>query len=136
RRPPRRQAADDLPYVVPADRIEGRRGFVQEDELRLSQERRAKAQALLHSLGEGANPIAGALGQANRLERGPDLVLPARPRQGRQLTVQGKYLGRREPALVAEQLGQVTDAAPGLQVSHRPAEKPALARGRRQEAEQ
>ena len=83
------QPADDLAHVVPANRVEGGCRLVQEHELRLSHQRGAEAQPLLHSLGECADPIVGPLAQSNRLERGSDLVLPARPWQGRQLAVKG-----------------------------------------------
>ena len=55
-----------------------------------------------------------------------DLVLPARARQRRELAVQGQHLARGEPALVAEQLGQVADPPPRPQVADGLAEQPRL----------
>src|SRR4029077_14204429 len=46
-----------------------------------------------------------------------------------QLAVKGQDLPGRQPALVAEKLGEIADLPARVEVSDRPAEEPALARG-------
>src|SRR2546423_499363 len=133
---PGRQAADDLAHVVPADRIERGGRLVEEDELRLSQQRGAEAEPLLHALGEGAHAIARAVTQPDGVDHGLDLVFPARARQRRELAVQREHLLGGEPALVPEKLGKVADVASSPEVADRLAEEPPLARSRPQQAEE
>src|SRR5712692_7970496 len=119
-----------------ADRVQRRRGFVEEDQLGLAHQRGREAQALLHALRERAHAIVRALRKPDRVQRRPDLLLPDRAWQRRQLAVEGENLARVEPALVAEKLRQVADAPPRVEVADWLAEEPRLARGRPEQAEQ
>src|SRR6266576_1649441 len=136
RRAARRKAADDLPNIVPPDRVEGRCRLIQEDKLRLAKQRGTQAEALLHALGERADAVVGPTGQSNRLQGCLYLVLPTRARQRRELAVQGEHLSCGQPGLIAKELWQVADPAPRAKVSDWPAEQGALSRRRLEEAEQ
>ena len=60
--------ADDPTYVVATNRVESARWLVQDDEIRISDERDGESEALLHAFGESADLVAAALGEADRLE--------------------------------------------------------------------
>src|SRR5258708_26506450 len=130
------ETPDDLAYIATPDGVERRCGFVEEYQLGVAQQGGAQAEPLLHAFREGADSIVRAISQADRVERRPDLVLPTLARQRGQLAVQGQYLASGQPALIAEQLGQVAEVTPGLQVSDRTAEQPPLPRARLQKPEQ
>ena len=85
----------------------------------------ARPEPLLHALGEAADPVAGAVGQA---DQGQALApLAGRHVDAGQPDVQVEHLGGGQPRLVAEQLGQVADARRGPRVGRRPAEQQHLA---------
>ena len=69
--------ADDAADIVATDGIESRRRLVEEYQLRLAEQRRPKAQALLHAFGKRAHTAAGAIGQAHDVQGSVDGLLPA-----------------------------------------------------------
>ena len=89
------ETANDLTHVVTSDRVERGCGFIEKHELRLAKQRRSEAEPLLHPFRKGAHAVAGAIGEAHRVERRSDLVLPARAGQRRQLAVKSEHLAGR-----------------------------------------
>ena len=69
--------ADDAAHVVPADRVEGRRRLVQENELGSAQQGGAQTQTLLHAFGKRAHAAVGAVGEAHDVQSAVDRFLPA-----------------------------------------------------------
>jgi hypothetical protein len=132
----RREPANDLTHVVAAHGVERRGRLVEEDQLGLAQQRGSQPEPLLHAFRERAHAILVALRQPDRLEGRGDLVVPARTRERRQLAVKGENFACGKPALVAEELRQVADVAPGLQVPDRAAQEPGLTGGRLEEPQQ
>src|SRR2546421_73388 len=82
------------------------------------------------------DPITAALRQPDGLQGAGDLLLPGRPRQGRELAVQRENLARGQPALVSKELGQVADAPPDAEVADGLTQQPALASTRLEQAQQ
>ena len=103
-RAPVAQRADDAAHVLPADRIEGRRRLVEDDQLGAAEQRHGQPQTLLHPLREGPRSTVRSIRQADQLDGGLNLRLPVGPGQARQLAVQSQDLARGHPTLVAEQL--------------------------------
>ena len=64
----RADVADDRAHVAAPDRVEGRRGLIEDHEVRGAQERDAQPEALLHALREGADDVLGAVGEADEAE--------------------------------------------------------------------
>jgi len=62
------QVADDVPHHPPASRIETRRGLVEEDDPRLSDERHREVEAPAHSARPGHRRSAGHVDQVEPLE--------------------------------------------------------------------
>ena len=134
---PRSRAARMIgPDVGPAERVERRGRLVEEDELRIPEQRDAQPEPLLHPLREAAHGVVGTIGQADPVERlvddspsigGGD---PAEPRMERE------DLAGVQPGLVAEELGQVADPCPRGAVAERRAEHATAARRRPGHAEQ
>jgi hypothetical protein len=62
------QRQEQVAHVGPAERVEGARRLVEDDELRARDERHGHAEALLHALGEAADPVAGAGARADELQ--------------------------------------------------------------------
>src|ERR1700694_4036948 len=126
----RLQLADDLSDVMAPDRIERRCRLVEEHQLRPAKQRHAQPQPLLHSLGEAFDLVVRAVGQPDHVERELNFRLPFGARHARQLAMQPEHLARLHPALIAEQLGQIAQAPPGLQVADRRPKHPSLSRRR------
>ena len=59
------ELADDLPYIVPANRVESGCGLIEQDELRPPEQRDPQAKPLLHSLGKAVDAIIPSVQQAN-----------------------------------------------------------------------
>ena len=128
--------ADDRADVVSPDRIQRRRGLVEDHEVRCAEERDAQPETLLHALREGSDDVLGAVGQADELEGRVDRSGPVRARQAGQVAVQRQHLPGPHPRLIAEQLGEVADPSPRRQVAERRAEDAAAAAARAGQAEQ
>ena len=105
---------DDGADVGPADRVERRRRLVEQDQLGLAQERHAEPEPLLHALREAADRVVGPVGQPDELE---GVVDGAAPRAAGGIRASSawsaQHLAGAQPRLVAEELGQVPDPAPG-----------------------
>ena len=69
--------ADDAADIVATDGVERRRRLVEEYELRLAEQRRPKAQALLHAFGKRAHTAVGPIGQPHDVQSPLDGFLPA-----------------------------------------------------------
>src|SRR5260221_5086768 len=82
------QLADDRPYLMPSDRVQGAGRLVEHDELGLAEQRHAQPQPLLHALGERANLVVAPVGQTDDLQRVVHRAGPARPGQLPQAAVQ------------------------------------------------
>ena len=118
------QPLDQPPHVAGRLRVQGRRGLVEEQQLRLGQQRPRQGQALLHPLAQPPDLVPGALVQLqqfqiaiNLLPRIQRLVEPGEVEQ----VVAGAH-----PGVEARRLGQQADALvqalglPGrIQAQHR-----------------
>ena len=60
------QRQHDVADVDPAERVQRAGRLVQDDELRPGDQRDGQPEPLLHALGEAADPVAGAVGQADQ----------------------------------------------------------------------
>ena len=121
---PRSRAARTIAADVgPADRVERRGRFVEEDQLGLAEQRHAEPEPLLHALREAADRgrRRGRPGRPGRAPRRWRLA-PARWRHAGKLGVEAEDLAGAQPRLVAEQLGQVADPPPGGAIAERRAE--------------
>ena len=94
----------DVAHVGPSERVERAGGLVEHDEVGSGHQRHRQAEPLLHALGEAAHAVARAVGQTHERER--VLPLVGRDVGTGEADVQAQHLGRREPGLVAEQLGR------------------------------
>ena len=72
--------AHDRPHVGPTDRIERRRRLVEEDQVRVAEERDAEPEPLLHALRERADRVVGAVDQPDQGEGVVDGLWRARRR--------------------------------------------------------
>ncbi len=72
------QLAEALPELGPEDRVDARRGLVEEDDRRVVDERRGERQAALHAAGDLVDPLVAVLVELHPLEQ---LVQPAPPAQ-------------------------------------------------------
>ena len=111
--------------VDPAERVQRAGRLVEDDELRPGDQRDGEPEPLLHALGEPADPVARAVGEA---DEGQALaLLGGRDVDAGEPDVQVQHLGGGQPRLVAEQLGQVPDGAAGPRIGRPPAEQQHLA---------
>ena len=101
--------ADDGPDVDPADRVERRGRLVEQDQLRVPEQRDAQPEPLLHPLREAAHRVVGTVGQADPVERLVDGSAAIGRGDPAELGVEREDLAGVQPGLVAEQLGQVAD---------------------------
>ncbi len=109
------------------DRVERGGRLVQQDQFGTAEQGDAQPEPLLHALGEALHFVIGPIREADGLERALDLRSPSGSRQPGQLAMQAQDFPRLHPALVAEQLGEVAETAPGLEVAQGCPEHPALA---------
>ena len=103
------------------DRVERRGGLVENHEIGVPEQRDAKAETLLHPLGEGLNPGVAVVAEADRRQRPRDLRGPFGASEPGEPAVEAEHLGAAEPALVAEELGQIPHP---LRVWRSPAGRP------------
>jgi hypothetical protein len=121
-RSPIARRTDDRADVGATDRIERRRRLVQEDQLRLAEERDAETEPLLHALREVVDGIVGAVGEADLVERLGGGGRPLARGHAGKFGVECQDLACPEPGLVAEQFRQVADAGAGRAIANRGAE--------------
>ena len=120
-----------------ADRVERRRRLVEQDELRVAEQRDAEPESLLHALREAADRVVRAVREVRRARRRLGRGLATRAgRQARQLGVEVEDLAGPQPGLVAEELGEVADPPPDGAVAERRAEDRPGPRRRRGQPEQ
>ena len=134
--PRSRRCADDRSGVGTADGIECRRRLIEDHQLGVAEQRDAEAETLLHSFGERLHLGVGVAGEPDGRQRPGDLRRPFGAGDSGEPAVQAEHLGGAQPALVAEELGQIAHAAAGLAVARRTAEHPRLAAGRAAESEE
>ena len=101
--------ADDGADIRPTDRVERRGRLIEQDQLRVAEQRDAKAEALLHALREPADRVSRAIREPDPIERLVDRGRVARGGQACEPGVQREHLAGRQPRLVPKELGQVAD---------------------------
>ena len=114
------QRQHEVADVDPAERVQRAGRLVQDDELRAGDQGDGEPEPLLHALGEAADPVAGAVGEADQRQALAPFV--GRDVDPGQPDVQVEHLGGGEPRLVAEELGQVAD--PRCATAGRPTGRP------------
>jgi len=131
---PRLQLQHDIAHVGAAERVERAGRFVQDHELRPSDQGDCEPEALLHPFREAAHAIAGAFGQAHEGQ-----AVALRPRghpDAGQTDVEGQHLASTQPRLVPEELRQVADAGARGRIGRGPPEEHHLSRLGVHEAEE
>src|SRR5438477_2585572 len=88
------QRPDDLTHVVAADRVEGARRLVEEDERGVAEERDAEAEPLLHALRVAGDAVVGAIREADDAEGVLDLGIPRRAIEADELAMDPEDLAR------------------------------------------
>ncbi len=135
-RPPGAHAPNDVAHLVAANGVERAGRLVEDDQLRLPEQGHPESEPLLHPLRERPHLLVAPLGQPDRGQRPGGRGLPVRPRKPEEPAVEDEDLPGAEPALEAEELGQVADLPPRLPVAGRRPEHQRLAARRAGEPEQ
>ena len=63
------EAADEHAHVAHPGRVEAGRRLVEQQQLRVAQQRGGDAEPLAHAVRVAADPVAGAIGELDRLQR-------------------------------------------------------------------
>ena len=130
------EAANDLAHVVTSDGVERARGLVEDDQRRVSEQRDAEPESLLHPLREGADPVVASLQQIDCLEGAALFLAPRCFGQREEPAVQAEHLPGGQQGLEAEQLGEISDPTPRLAVPEWGAEHERFASGGPRESQQ
>jgi hypothetical protein len=107
----------DLADVAPADRVERRRGFVKKDHVGFVDERDREPEPLLHSFGVRADASVRAGGETDQVEAFDDRTAPPAARNAGERAMKAEHLACRQPVLVPEQFGQVSDPPAHVEIA-------------------
>ena len=130
------QLVDDAAHQQPAQRIEPGGRLVQEDELRIVQQRLRQPHALEHALAVAAQRAIGGVQQVDARQQPIDAGVQRDAAQPIEPPVEPQQLGRGERVVKAEMLGKKADARADRAIAERRAQHVPRAGRRRDQRQQ
>ena len=113
------QREDDVAHVLAADGIKAAHRLVEDDGMRIADERLREPEALHHPFGEAADGAVGASGEADSFQQGGGLFLRVGPREPRQAAGEDQVFVAAEEFVEGRILRQVAEVAARLQRARR-----------------
>ena len=104
-------------HLAAANRVQPGRGFIEDDEIRIINQRLGEADAALHSFGKFAHRPRPRLGQADHLQQLLVSALPLFVRQAKQLAEKIERFARVQVAVEVRFLRQVANARFGAHMA-------------------
>ena len=130
------QIADDVADQEAAERVQARRGLVEEDEVGVAEKGLGEADSLLHALAVLAQALIARLGELHPAEQSLQGLLERRAAEAQEAPVEPQQLAAAQPLVKGEVLGQVAHAGTGPRGADRRPEQTAAPRRRVDEAEE
>ena len=116
------QCEDEILHLATANRVQPRRRFIEDDEIRIVDERLRQPDAALHALGEFADRARARLRQSHHVQQLLRALLSFAGREVKEMPEEIQRLVRVEEAIQIRFLRQITDARLGGDVARRLAE--------------